>query len=50
MGPKQFGAISKILKSTGKATEGIKESTEAEEEDIPNLINKDFEEASKKQE
>ena len=47
MGPKQMGALSKLLKKPAGA-EGIKESTAEEEEDVPNLVNQDFEEASKK--
>eukprot|EP00331_Platyophrya_macrostoma_P027330 CAMPEP_0176435934 /NCGR_PEP_ID=MMETSP0127-20121128/17634_1 /TAXON_ID=938130 /ORGANISM="Platyophrya macrostoma, Strain WH" /LENGTH=110 /DNA_ID=CAMNT_0017819089 /DNA_START=211 /DNA_END=543 /DNA_ORIENTATION=- len=47
MGPKQFKSIAGLLKGAGGA-EGIKESTAEEEEDVPNLVNQDFEEASKK--
>ena len=46
MGPKQMGELGKLLKKP--AGEGIKESTAEEEEDVPSLVNQDFEQASKK--
>ena len=47
MGPKQFQAVSNLFKKPEDG--GIKESAAEEEEDVPNLVNQDFEEASKKQ-
>lgn len=46
LGPKQLGALSQLIK---KPEDEIKESPGDEEEDVPSLVNQDFEEASKKQ-
>lgn len=47
LGPKQFQNLASMFKKPG--TEDIKETPEEEEEDVPNLVNQDFEEASKKE-
>mmetsp|Transcript_56772 Transcript_56772/g.65050 ORF Transcript_56772/g.65050 Transcript_56772/m.65050 type:complete len:168 (-) Transcript_56772:171-674(-) len=46
LGPKQFKSLSNLFQKPG--AEGIKESTAEEEEDVPNLVNQDFEKASNK--
>ena len=49
MGHKQAGALQSLLKKAGAGAGGIKEAPGEDEEDVPNLVNQDFEEASKKQ-
>jgi len=46
LGPKQLGALRDLTK--GRKTEEIKEAVGEEEEDVPNLVNQNFEKAAEK--
>jgi len=48
LGPKQFESLKDLIKTTKRPAEsGIKEQPGEEEEDIPNLVNQNFEDKAK---
>ena len=46
LGPKQLGALRELTK--GKKADEIKEAAGEEEEDVPSLVNQNFEKAAAK--
>jgi hypothetical protein len=45
LGPKQLGALRDLTKGMGKKTDEIKEENEEDDEEIPKLVNQNFEKA-----
>ena len=48
MGPKQLESLKELIKPS-KKSQDIKEQPEEEDEDIPNLVNQNFEDKAKEE-